>query len=139
MRTLLFAAFLLAFAVGGTASADPGLPPPASTEVQALGGVSVRTETSTVIQNGVQVRVVRVFNNDMLVREVVTPLGAVAGFESAPRSSIIVIEERTEPATVTAPAPATRAAAEAPRSVPAQRSASAPWTISQLPSTSTAP
>lgn len=133
MRTLLFAGFLLAFAVGGAASADPGPPPAASTDVQAVGGLSVRTETSTVIQNGVQIRVVRVFNNDVLVREVRTPLGAVAGFESAPRASIIVIEERTEPATVTAPAPGTRAAAGAPKSVPA------PWTISQLPSTSTQP
>jgi len=101
--------------------------------------MSVRTETSTVIQNGVQVRVVRVFNNDVLVREVRTPLGAVAGFESAPRGSIIVIEERIGPAAVTAPAPATRAAAESPTSVPAQRSVPAPSTISQLPSTSTQP
>ena len=132
MRTLLLAG-ILALGLGGTASADPGAPPPASTDVQSIGGLWVRTETTTVVQDGVQVRVVRVFNNDVLVREVRTPLGLVAGFEAAPRASIIVIEERVEPAPAAAPSQAgLSAAAVRAKAVPAVA-------IAQLPSTSTAP
>lgn len=125
MRTLLLAGILSAAAFGGAASADPGAP---TTDTQTSGGLIVRTETSTAVEGGVQVRVVRIFNNDVLVRETRTPLGAVAGFESAPRAWIIVIEERAEPAApqVAAPAAPARAAAPAPR-------------LALLPSTSTAP
>jgi len=133
MRMLILAA-ILALGLGGTASADPGPPPPASTDIQSVGALWVRAETTTVVQDGVQVRVVRVFNNDVLVREVRTPLGVVAGFEAAPRASIIVIEERIEPAPGAAPSQAVRPAVTAPaRAVPSLRG------VAQLPSTSTAP
>ena len=133
MRTLLLAG-VLAIGLGGSASADPGAPPPASTEVQSVGGLAVRIETATVVQGGVQVRVVRVFNNDVLVREIRTPLGAVAGFEAGPRASIIVIEERVEPAPAAAPSQAVRSADAAPA-----KAVTAPRALAQLPSTSTAP
>lgn len=125
MRTLLLVGLLSAATFGGAASADPGTP---ATDTQTTGGLVVRTETSTAVEGGVQVRFVRIFNNDVLVRETKTTLGAVAGFEAAPRGWIIVIEERAEPAAaqVVAPAAPARAAAPAPR-------------LALLPSTSTAP
>lgn len=132
MRTLVLASIITALALGGSASADPGAPPPA-TDTQSAAGLSVRTETTTVVQGGVQVRVVRVFNNDVLVREVRTPLGVVAGFEAAPRASIIVFEERVEPAPAAASPQAVRPAAPAPATSAALRG------IAQLPSSSTAP
>lgn len=132
MRMLILAG-ILALCLGGRASADPGTPPPASADLQTLSGLSVRTETTTVVQDGVQLRIVRVFNNDALVREVRTLLGLVAGFEAAPRASIIVIEERVEPAPAAARAPVLRSAAAPAEAVPALRG------IAQLPSSSTAP
>lgn len=125
VRTLLLAGILSAAALGGAASADTGAP---ATDTQTSGGLIVRTETSTSVEGGVQVRTVRIFNNDRLVRETRTTLGAVAGFEATPRAWIIVIDERTEPPTaeVAQPAAPARAAAPAPR-------------LALLPSTSTIP
>ncbi|HEX4743500.1 MAG TPA: hypothetical protein VFW12_02390, partial [Candidatus Limnocylindria bacterium] len=59
-----------------------------TTDTQSEGGVTVRTETTTVVEGDQQVRIIRIFRNDVLVNEIRTPLGAVAGFESAPDTAV---------------------------------------------------
>lgn len=96
---------------GGGASADP--PGPNGT----VGGTTFRTETTTVVEGGQQIRIFRIFNNEVLVYEVRNPLGVVAGFESAPTGQVIVIVEGLQ------------------SSAPSELAEAA---LSQLPSTSTA-
>lgn len=101
-----------------------------SKDTQMTGETTVRTEMSTVVEGGQQVRIVRIFNNGVLVNEVRTPQGLL-GFESAPTGQVIVIMEGVQSS-----APSQLAEAQQqPAGILGQQAAPA---ISQLPSTSTA-
>ncbi|HEX4743564.1 MAG TPA: LPXTG cell wall anchor domain-containing protein, partial [Candidatus Limnocylindria bacterium] len=100
-----------------------------TTDTQSEGGVTVRTETTTVVEGDQQVRIIRIFRDDVLVNEIRTPLGAVAGFESAPTGQVIFIVEGTQPGAPGAAEAGQQAGVLGQQSAPA---------ISQLPSTSTA-
>ncbi len=115
---------------GGTGSTG-GTSNDAANDTQSAGDTTVRTETTTVVEGGQQFRVVRIFNNERLVNEVRTPLGAVAGFESGPTGQVIVIVEGVQSS-----APSQLAETQQqPAGVLGQQSAPE---ISQLPATSTA-